>query len=120
MEYDPQAETALKMKQLIERYHADDKCLKQELTRLGTNQSRVKRIFQDLFGESPREYLDSVRFQWVSNRLCVSTDSIMEVAHAAGFNSLSAFYRFFSSQVGIPPARYHREYRRNEKNEDEL
>lgn len=55
------------------------------------------------------EFINELRVEEVKNKLRDESDmTILEIAMAAGFNSHSAFQRFFKRLVGVTPSEYRR------------
>ncbi|MBR1969228.1 MAG: helix-turn-helix transcriptional regulator [Clostridia bacterium] len=67
------------------------------------------KIFKKRYGESPNEYLQSVRLLKAKNYLATTDCTAEEIAFACGFSSQSYFNYFFKQKVGIPPLQYRRE-----------
>ncbi len=67
------------------------------------------KIFKQRYGESPNEYLQSVRLLKAKNYLAATDCTAEEIAFACGFSSQSYFNYFFKQKVGMPPLQYRRE-----------
>jgi len=68
-------------------------------------------VFKDVLGATPAAYLTERRIA-EAQRLLLTTDAtISDVAHEAGFGSVSRFYAAFSAGCGRTPAAYRRHYR---------
>lgn len=66
------------------------------------------RVFRQLAGIPPRQFLSALRLQ-AAKRLLLTTDmSVTDVCFEVGYNSLGTFTRRFSSLVGLPPQRFRR------------
>ena len=66
------------------------------------------RIFKQHFQMTPHQYLIEVRTS-EAKRLLLSTDWPMDqIASAAGFRDLTAFYRDFKQKTGISPGKWRR------------
>lgn len=69
-------------------------------------------LFRKVLHTTVGDYLTQCRLA-EARRLILTTDlAVNDVAAAAGFGSVSRFYAAFTAAVGVPPARYRREYRR--------
>ncbi len=68
-------------------------------------------VFRDVLGTTPAAYLTQRRIA-EAQRLLLTTDAtIVDVAHEAGFRSVSRFYASFAANCGRSPAAYRRYYR---------
>lgn len=56
----------------------------------------------------PGRYLTALRIDEAKRLLLTSTDAVIDVATAVGFDSLSSFAKRFHTTVGVPPARLRR------------
>lgn len=81
---------------------------------LGVTRRRASEIFRWHYGVSPRDYRQRVRLEQARALLTRTQMPIVDVADAVGFESLSAFYRFFRAQTGLPPAAYRKKFTRKE------
>lgn len=70
----------------------------------GLSRSAFAERFTDLVGQSPMRYLAQQRLHEASRRLRQSTDAVVRIAHAAGYESEAAFNRAFKREFGEPPA----------------
>jgi len=64
------------------------------------------RIFEQVVGVTPGQYMLSMRLRHAAVRLRRSTDSIATVALDCGFDDLSTFNRQFRRATGFPPGAY--------------
>lgn len=87
---------------------ADDEYLAQ-LCRLSKKQFLDK--FKLCFGQTPRQYLRSVRVRKACQLLSSTENSILEIALQTGFSSLSSFNRSFLAIAGQSPLRFRNEHR---------
>src|SRR5258708_18190000 len=66
------------------------------------------RLFRDTTGITPGRFLAAIRIHQ-AKRLLVSTSmSITDISVAVGYNSLGSFTNYFTTSVGISPARFRR------------
>lgn len=79
--------------------------------RLGVSDRHMRRIFEDQFGVSPLQYLQTRRLL-TAKQLLTDTDlSVMGVAMASGFASLRRFNAAFAAHYGLSPTRLRRQDR---------
>lgn len=70
------------------------------------SRSQLLRNMKDACGESPSEYLKSVRIRKAKELLNNGEQNISEIAYATGFNSLSYFSFSFKENTGSSPTEY--------------
>jgi AraC-like DNA-binding protein len=75
---------------------------------VGYSPFHFSRLFTHRLGIGPGRYLTALRIDRAKRLLLQDTDSIIDVATAVGFDSLSSFSRRFSATVGVPPGRLRR------------
>jgi AraC-like DNA-binding protein len=61
------------------------------------------RLFKNIYGKTPHQYLTAVRIEKAS-QLLKNAKPVSEVCYAVGFESLSAFGSLFKRTVGISPS----------------
>lgn len=66
------------------------------------------RSFKRAFGQSPMEYLTSVRLFHARRELVTTDRTIAEIVANTGFSSEQYFYRIFHRRFGCSPAQYRR------------
>lgn len=69
------------------------------------------RIFKELTGKTPQEYVTAVRLSKGAAKLAATTDSVLEIALDSSFQSHEGFSRAFKHLFRASP----REYRRGER-----
>lgn len=74
---------------------------KQNLSR-----SQCYKIFMQVYGMSPRQYLTQLKLNKAKHLLLESEMSIEDIAQQLGFSSLSHFSRQFKRWTGVPPMQY--------------
>lgn len=67
-------------------------------------------IFKQTIGTTPGEYLTQCRVAEAQRLLITTMMTTTEVAHAAGFGSLSSFYAVFGRVCGRAPGEYRRQF----------
>jgi AraC-like DNA-binding protein len=66
------------------------------------------RLFKDLFGETPLEYVSRLRFEEAKRLLCLSSLSVSDVCLDVGYESLASFSTAFAGRYGCPPTEFRR------------
>src|SRR5699024_4966157 len=70
----------------------------------GYSPFHFSRLFARHMGIGPGQYLTALRIERAKHLLLTQTVSVIDVATAVGFDSLSSFSRRFRTTVGVPPA----------------
>ena len=65
--------------------------------------THFRRLFNESFGKSPRDYLNQMRISMAMAELLRSNKPVAEIAFSCGFDTLSSFNRQFKSQNGLSP-----------------
>jgi len=68
------------------------------------------RVFKAHVGMPPHRYLTRLRVERARQLLEVSSLSVTQVAHRAGFGTVSHFSTVFRSHVGLSPTEYRRQH----------
>ncbi len=86
---------------------ADWKVTVSDLARtVACSPTHLRRLFQQAFGVSPRQWLLEQRLQRAAYLLQVTEKSVQQIADICGFDSLSHFTRYFRRKFGCSPAQY--------------
>ena len=72
----------------------------------GMSQSKLQRLFKQVFGNSIYNYHQSFRMQKAAFLIKEERISISEVGYRLGFSNLSHFSRVFESHIGLKPKKY--------------
>jgi YesN/AraC family two-component response regulator len=75
----------------------------------GISRSQLHRKISGVFGQSPGEFLRTIRLKHGAELLKEKTANISEIAYQVGFDNPANFSTSFRRQFGIPPS----EYRKN-------
>ncbi|HEV2474485.1 MAG TPA: AraC family transcriptional regulator [Chthonomonadales bacterium] len=67
-----------------------------------------QRLFKELFGETPWEYVSRLRFEEAKRLLCLSSLSVSDVCLDVGYESLTSFSAAFAARYGLPPSQFRR------------
>ncbi len=70
------------------------------------SESKLKRIFKQIFGDSIYSYYQKFRIQSAANLLQQGNMSVSEVGYRLGFTNLSHFSQVFEEQIGVKPKRF--------------
>ncbi|MDD3430083.1 MAG: AraC family transcriptional regulator [Oscillospiraceae bacterium] len=80
--------------------------LKQLAENAGLNPQYFCKVFRDLTGRTPIDYLNYYRIECAAELLCSSQESVTEIALSCGFSDVGYFSRLFHRQKGIAPSAY--------------
>lgn len=72
----------------------------------GMSEATFRRRFARCMGMSPGDYVHNLRIQMAGLRLLSSRDRVLDIALAAGYDSISAFNRHFRRIFGAAPREY--------------
>jgi len=89
--------------------HLDEPLDIESLARLaGVSARQLDRLFERIFGESPRACLRRLRLERAARQLRLTRRRILAIALDAGFDSHESFTRSFARRFGRSPADYRR------------
>ncbi len=74
----------------------------------GINEKYLFRVFKEFTGQTPTEYINSLRIERACYEMTVNSMSVTEAAYESGFNELSYFSRIFKKYKGVTPGEYKR------------
>ncbi|TFD31139.1 AraC family transcriptional regulator [Cryobacterium cryoconiti] len=72
----------------------------------GFSPHHFHRVFHQVIGEAPKEYVRRLRLERAVYRMKVSLDNVLEIALDAGFATNETFTRAFIRQFGLGPAEF--------------
>jgi AraC-like DNA-binding protein len=73
---------------------------------IGVSKYYLHRVFNEINGCTPLEYITSIRLEKAKNKLLFSKKSISEIAIESGFDNISYFSTVFKNQIGCSPSQY--------------
>lgn len=79
------------------------------------SETYFRRLFHNLYGVSPKQYILSARLRWAKNMLKSTEDSITEIAGNCGFDNVYYFSRAFRIHEGVSPSEYRNHYKEMEQ-----
>lgn len=78
-----------------------------ELVKLsGMSESKLKRLFKQIFGNSIYNYYQIFRMKKAAYLIKEENLSVSEVGYRLGFSNLSHFTRLFEAHIGVKPKKY--------------
>jgi AraC family transcriptional regulator of adaptative response / methylphosphotriester-DNA alkyltransferase methyltransferase len=109
LEYQPVKEIAEKLKLLLDNNFTRQKELVEKMGRIGVTYHRLVNVFKEYYHITPKKYYDNLRLEEAKRALLETNDTIIDIAYNLGFQSLSAFYKFFQKNMNSPPSKYRKE-----------
>ena len=84
----------------------------------GMSQTYFRRLFHDLYGVSPKQYILSARLRLAKTMLNSTENSVTEIAKSCGFDNVYYFSRTFRIHEGISPSEYRNRHRQMGENQN--
>ena len=81
------------------------------------SESYFRKVFQEMKGMSPSDYLNSIRIREACRMLLNSTDTVRMVGERCGYPSVTTFERNFQKRTGMLPSEW-RESQKNPRRKD--
>jgi len=97
------AEHRLSLDYLMRKYLLQQLSIEQLARVSGRSLAKFKRDFQQEFQCTPRQWINQERLAYSSILLHNTSDSVAEIAYAAGFDNVSHFIKLFKRQFGFTP-----------------
>ncbi|MGN7765087.1 helix-turn-helix domain-containing protein [Paenibacillus sp. 22594] len=72
----------------------------------GVSRARYPRLFKEMTGQSPLEYLNALRIERAQQQLLLTSDRLHDIALTVGYSNEYYFNRRFKGLVGITPGQY--------------
>ncbi|MDR3562552.1 MAG: Ada metal-binding domain-containing protein [Negativicutes bacterium] len=104
--YRPEREVVDKACDLLAKEFANPALLTELPAHVGVSKFHLGRLFKAVMGQTPKEYLLSIRLAKARELLAAGTLSVSQVCFETGFNSLSNFYALFRVATGLSPREY--------------
>src|SRR5699024_6376091 len=95
---------------LIHTQYSEPLTLEDLSRQAGLSPKYFCRVFRQLTGRTPIDYLLYYRVECAAEMLCASQDSITDVAMACGFGDAGYFDRMFRRFKGKTPGEFRRAY----------
>ena len=84
------------------------------------SESYFRKVFLEMKGMGPMDYLNSIRIREACRMLLNSTDTVRVVGEKCGFTSITTFERNFRQRVGMLPSQWRENHvNRRKKHRDE-
>ncbi|HCB90521.1 MAG TPA: AraC family transcriptional regulator, partial [Ruminococcaceae bacterium] len=95
----------------IRKDYSSPLTLKQLADEAGLAPQYFCRVFKQVTGRTPIDYLNYYRIECAAELLCATEDSITEIALSCGFNDLSYFIRLFRQMKGMSAGQFRKRHR---------
>ncbi len=73
---------------------------------IGISKYYLHRVFKEINGKTPLEYLTTIRLDNAKNKLQYSKETIFEIAMTSGFDNTTYFSNLFKKHIGISPTQF--------------
>lgn len=91
----------------LQQHYADPSLTNETLARLANiSPAYFQRLFRQVHGVSPHQYIMDVRIRRAQQLLCHSASTVTSVAEACGFSSVYHFCRAFKQHTGQTPTEF--------------
>lgn len=90
----------------IDKHYCEELRISELAKLCNMSETHFCRLFRDLIGTSPHDYINRIRIHKACSQLYASNLSIAQVAQNAGFGSLSSFNRKFLRVTGMSPTQW--------------
>lgn len=99
-------QACLRIKEYLEKNFSSKISISQLAGDEGLVPAYMSRVFAGMLGASPSQYLARLRVEKAKMMLADSSLSIEQIASACGFSGTSGFYKIFTQETGMTPARF--------------
>ena len=99
-------QTCLRIKEYLDKNFSFKISISQLARDEGLVPAYMSRAFAGMLGESPSSYLARIRVEKAKTLLADTSLSIEQIAFDCGFSGTSGFYKIFTRETGMTPARY--------------
>lgn len=101
--FQPELELVKKVQKIIDDGYQNRVDVQHISRQLGVSKNHLIKLFKRYCGVTPAQYITSRRVAKAIELLRQGEAGILEVAYAAGFRSLSTFYKCFKERTGYAP-----------------
>lgn len=99
-------QTLYKVKERMLRNLDTPQTIEELATFAGMSESKLKRLFKQIFGDSVFSYYQSFRMKEAARLLREEKLSVSEVGYRIGYSNLSQFSSMFEQHIGMKPKKY--------------
>ncbi len=94
----------------LEESYSENVCFKDVAEKFYMSQRNFYRRFRDATGESPSEYLKSIRLHISKDFLQHTNNRIDIITRMVGYDDVSSFSKLFKKEEGVTPKEYREKY----------
>ncbi len=94
----------------MEMYFTEDISLETLAERSGYAQSYVSRLFKEITGFSPQQYLNELRMSAATSYLYSTNMTVQKITEAVGYPSIHYFSRMFKKKFGVSPTEWRQKH----------
>ncbi|MFB9326502.1 AraC family transcriptional regulator [Paenibacillus aurantiacus] len=105
-----ETEIAREMERLLKLFYARKGAISEVARTIGLSRSQCTKIFHNIYGQSPRQYVSALVLSRAKHLLVYSTLTMERIAEELGFESASQFSRQFRRWTGMAPSHYRPRY----------
>lgn len=102
---------AAKLRWLIDEDRRARTSLEELSRQCGYSASRLRKLFEQEYGQSPQAYRHKRRMHIAADLLCNSDQRVKEISELIGCRHVSHFCALFKDTYSMTPSRYQREFR---------
>lgn len=99
-------QSVLKAKDYLHDHLKDNISLLQMSKDIGISKYYLHRLFTEIHGDTPINYLTTIRLEKAKHKLQYSKEGITEIAMDCGFSNSSYFSKTFKKHLGLSPTQY--------------
>jgi AraC family transcriptional regulator, regulatory protein of adaptative response / methylphosphotriester-DNA alkyltransferase methyltransferase len=104
--FKPELEIIKKAKDIFDTTYDKQVNLQYVSSQLGVSINHLIKLFKQHMDFTPIQYVSKIRVDKAKELLKQGDISILEIAYATGYKSLSNFYKCFKDQTGYTPSEY--------------
>ncbi len=108
------AEQVERFRALVNNNLGGLKTVEEYAEKLGTSAGQLRRICQEVIGQSPLHVINARIIHAAQRDLAYSTMSVQQVAYSLGYDDAAYFSRFFRKQTGLTPSEFRERVKANE------
>ena len=109
---DKKQQTALEIKQIIDREYAENITLKYLSGRVFLSSNYAHILFKSIYGYTVNHYLTQVRIQKACELLSDTNYPIAQIATMIGYEHSTYFFSIFKRMIGVTPTEYRRRHQK--------
>ena len=109
------AEQVERFRTLVNNNLGNLKTVNEYAENLGITAGQLRRICQEVIGQSPLHVINARIIHAAQRDLAYSTMSVQQVAYTLGYEDAAYFSRFFRKQAGLTPSEFRERVKTNKQ-----